>query len=128
MNWRKDEQLPSKFEQDRPVFLDLPNEYQSIWNGHLGRIDVGRHHVGLYKDKVMSVNSASYRAGPKGKQFTAVETNRMIAENVIETVTMKWAAATVPTQRKDSSLCLCVVYLNPNAVTIGKIVTSLLHG
>lgn len=43
--WRKDVQLPTNFEQHLPAISCMINEIKSMWDGHLGRINVAKHRI-----------------------------------------------------------------------------------
>lgn len=93
-------------------------DFESMLDGHLGRISVYEHQFDLLKDKVRPLHSTLYRAGPTERKIVAVERNQMISKNAIGLATNKWAARIVFASRQDDSLCPWLVYRKLNAVTI----------
>lgn len=62
-HWREGVQLPAKFNEHRPAILDMLTEFQSMFDGHLGRINVAKDRVYLFYNEVRPVRLSSYRAG-----------------------------------------------------------------
>lgn len=87
-----DVHLPAKFKTHRRAFLELLEEFKSMWDEHLGHIHVSKRCIDLLTDKVKLVYSAHCQAGPTASKFAVAEVNRIIAEKVIKPVTIKSAA------------------------------------
>lgn len=54
--------------------------FESMSDGHTGRINVSKHLISLSNDEVRPVHSTSYRKEPTARQFTVEEINRMLTE------------------------------------------------
>lgn len=117
-DWFKDVQLPAKFEEHHPAFLDIVKEFQSMWDGHLEHIFVAKLLIDLISDEVWPVHFTLYQAMPAARQFTTAEMNPMLSEKVIEPVTRKWAAPVVFATNKQGSLRICVHYSKVKIVKI----------
>lgn len=63
-DWCKEEQLPPNFEQLSSAYLEMLTEFESIWDGRLGRINASRHQDDSTNDQVRPVFSVVYWAKP----------------------------------------------------------------
>lgn len=63
-------------------------------------------------------HSAPYYGGSTTRQSVAVETNRILAKNVIEPATVNWVAFMIFAPKKNGSHNFCFDYWNLNAVSI----------
>lgn len=77
-------QLLKKFQPYRDAFFEMLEKFESIWAGHLGRINIVKLCIDLTSKKVLPIHSASYRAGPAARKFSAVEIDRMLAEEIVK--------------------------------------------
>lgn len=48
---REDVQLPAKVSTNRPAISGIPEEIDSIWYGHLRRINVSKRRIDLLNDE-----------------------------------------------------------------------------
>lgn len=76
--------VPDKYEQHRPDFLKLLEEFEDIWDGHHRRTNTRKHRIELTDNDIRLVHNAPYRASPKARKFAATENDRVQQENVIE--------------------------------------------
>lgn len=65
--WQKDVQLPAMFQQHRRGLLKMLAKSESMWYGHLGRIDISRQRSHLINYAVRPVHSAPFRTGPAAR-------------------------------------------------------------
>lgn len=79
--------LPEKYWSYRDEFVKMLAEYKTMWNGPLGVKNVAKYRTDLTNNNVYQVYSALYRFRLAACKFAAAETDRMLAENVIETAT-----------------------------------------
>lgn len=68
-NWREEVTLLNKFFTYRNDFIEMLAEPQTMWNGHLGHINVAKHRFKLLHGNTQPFHSASYRAGPNAREF-----------------------------------------------------------
>lgn len=57
------------YSQNRKEFIDVLTTFQSIWNGHLGRISTMKNRVDLLSPMIRPINSVPYRAKPKTRNL-----------------------------------------------------------
>lgn len=69
---------------------------------------IAKNRFGLLNDKIRTVHSAPYWAGPTTMQLAAAEIIEMITENVIEPATTEHAAQILFAPTKDHALCFFV--------------------
>lgn len=81
-DWREDVQQPVKFKDYLPPFLETLEEFESMSEEHLGRINVAKQQINLLDDHVKPVHSAPYRARPAVRKFAAAEMARMMTDKV----------------------------------------------
>lgn len=87
-------------------------EFEVMWDGHLGRINLSKYQIDLLNDQSSPVRSISYQAEPGARQFLAAEKNWMLAEKVIKPATTEWAAPNVFGTKNGGSLRCCMDYRN----------------
>lgn len=62
-----------------------------MWNGYLGRTNIGKHRIELLRPKRVPVESALYRAGSKTRELEKVKINKMLSKNSIDPAQNEWA-------------------------------------
>ena len=92
--------------------------YTTMWDGSLGRIHAGKHHIHLLPNS-RPVASAPYRAGLKAREAEEAEVQRMLEKGVIEPSKSAWASPVVLVPKSDGFLRFCVDYRRLNVVTVG---------
>lgn len=113
--WTENVQLPTKFINHQTAFSEMLEEFESMQDLHLSRINTPKHFIGLLNNDTRVVHSARYRAGPTTRKFAALEFSQMIIGKVIDPVTMEWVASIMCSPKKDGSLFFCVEQLKLNA-------------
>lgn len=106
-DWCKDTQSPDKFRTHQPASFEMLEDFEGMWDGHQGRMNVSKHRINLLNDEVSPVHSASYSAGPTARKFVAAKIDRIIPEKYIEAVTTQWAASIAFAPKKNGSLRFC---------------------
>lgn len=92
-------------------------EFQAIWDGHDGRINVAKHRIELLKDTDKPIHSAHYRVGRKTSEFEKVKIDKMLAQKVVERAQSEWAPPIVFAPKQDGTLRFCVDYRRLNVLT-----------
>lgn len=64
-------------------------EFERLWDRHLGCINVSEHRIDLLNEEVRLVHSTLYRTGRTMRQCTAAEIYGVLTEKVIGLVTLK---------------------------------------
>lgn len=81
----------------------------TMWDDHLVRINVAKNRIELTA-AATSIHWASFRAGPKVREFEHVQILRMLEQNVAEQATTEWTALIVFVLKKDGTLRFSVNY------------------
>lgn len=102
--WREENQLPAKFKDYRPAFLEMVKEFGREWDGRQGRTNVTKHRIDLLTNDARQIYSAPYRAVGTARKLPAAETSLAITEKVIEPGTTERPAQIVFAFKKDSSI------------------------
>lgn len=68
-NWRDAVTVASKYEQDRPEYVKLLQEFENMLDGHIGQKTTIEHRNKLTSKDVRPVHNFAHRAGPKARQF-----------------------------------------------------------
>lgn len=98
-NWRDKVDLSNNHGQYRQQLIDMLSEFESMWDGHLGRISTAKHRIELSDPNTAPVLSAPPHDGPKTREFERIEVDKMLAENVIEPAQTEWASPIVFTPK-----------------------------
>lgn len=68
--WFEDVPLPAKFRKQRPAFSKMLTEFESIWNGDQGHINVAKHRTDLNDDELRPVHYEPCQTAVTERQFT----------------------------------------------------------
>lgn len=66
-DWRQAAQFLSKYFAFRDELISILSKFQSMWDEHLGRINVKARLINLVDDKTQPIYSAPYRVRPINK-------------------------------------------------------------
>ncbi|CAN8063812.1 unnamed protein product [Agarophyton chilense] len=103
--------------QLRGRIIDLLEEFETMWSGHLGQIKATQHRMGLLPDS-KPIYQQPYRAGPKAREIELKEVERMLEEGAVEPANSDWAIPVVLVQKKgDKRMRFCVDYRRLNSMT-----------
>jgi Reverse transcriptase (RNA-dependent DNA polymerase) len=94
--------------------LDTLRPHASLWDDHLGIIDVVQHQIPTTGPPVAT---QPYRVGPAARASIDYELQRMNEMDVIEPAEGHWASPVVLIPKPDGSVRFCVDYWRLNAVT-----------
>lgn len=94
--------------------MSLLSESESMWNGILGKITTGEHHIDLKPDSGPSPYHR-YLTGLKTRQQKVQKTDVMSKEGMTKWTMWDWARHMVFGLKKDEKLRFYVVYKRPNA-------------
>lgn len=92
-------------------------KHQSRLDGHLGRINVAKQCIEHPSPDTALVQSASYQAGPKTKEFETAGVEKLLVEYVIKSTQIEWACPILSVAKKGGKLQLFLDYRKLNAVT-----------
>lgn len=93
-----------KFEPYLNVSDEMLDKFESMWDGHLGRVNISKQPINLSSEEVPPILSAPCRAGQAARKFLAVEIDRMLEKEFIETTTTQWVSPIVFPPKKDRFL------------------------
>lgn len=102
-NGRDKVTVADRYEQNQPEFLKLLESLEDMLDGYLGRTTTVKNRIELTHNYINPIHSAPYRAGPKERQFTATEIDRILRENVTELSTTEWESPSVFSPKKNGS-------------------------
>lgn len=97
--------------------MEIFTEFQSMWDEHLGKLNIANYRIELTPENIQLINSVPYRAVLKAREFQNTEFEKMRAQNVTEPDQTERAAPMLFAQKKNGSLRFCVNYRKLNAVT-----------
>lgn len=101
----------------RGDFIETWTKFQSMRDGHLGRINVGKHRIELLIDNTQAIQPAFYRPGLKTREFEKPEIQKMLPQNSIESSQTERTEPFVIAHKKNGKLRFCVDYRKLNAET-----------
>ena len=102
---------------DREAKLrEMLEEFQSMWDGHLGEINITKHRIEVVPG-TRPIRQHPYRTGMRAKVFEASEIEKMLRDNVIRPSKSEWASPVVLAPKNDGTLRFCVDYRKLNEVT-----------
>lgn len=82
--------------EQHSVFSEMLTEFETMWGGHLGRMNVAKHCVEVLGDGVKLVHSTLSPATPTAEQSAASVIRLMTTERMLlEPTISKWAARIV---------------------------------
>lgn len=90
--------------------MDRVIEFQSMWDGHLERVNTAKHRIELRPENTQPIYCTPLWAGQKAREFEKTEIEEMLPKKVIEPTQTEWAAPIVFTLKKDGYLRFCVEY------------------
>lgn len=70
---RQEVNIDCKFDTYWDKFIKMIKELESMWNGHLGRIGVEKHHIEITLDQTWPICWVPYRAGPRTRELEKME-------------------------------------------------------
>lgn len=114
--WKNKVQLSNKYGGYRKQFLHMLTEFQSMWDEHIGQVNIAKHCIELTLDNTQPICCAPYRARPNAREYENAEIEKMLTQNVIDPAQTKWAAQIIFAPRKDG-LHFCVDCTKINADT-----------
>lgn len=82
-NWCKEVTASAWYYAYLEPFMNILSQFQLMWNGLLGRINVSKHWIELLQPDKASLHSASDRADPKTRKFEIAEIYKMLAEKLL---------------------------------------------
>lgn len=85
-------------------------------SGHHSLVSIEKHHIELGPAAARPIHSASYRAGPKAREYERNEISEMLWEGAIKPFHSKCAAAIVFAPMNDISVLFSVIYRKLNTV------------
>lgn len=71
--------------------VNMLTQFLRLRDGYLGLIKVAQHQIALEKKDSRPIQSATYRAGSKEREFEMQEIYAMLVMNFIERCKRKWA-------------------------------------
>lgn len=87
----------------------MTTEFQAICDAYLAS-NMSKHRIQLLEVTVELVHSVSCRARPKTKKFENVESDKMLAQKLIEPDQTERAAPIVSDPKRDGTLCFHADY------------------
>jgi len=106
--------IPDEYRDD---FREMLGEFQEMYDGRLGEINVTEHTLELLPG-TRPVHTNPYREGPKTREIVKGEVERQLRAGVIEPTQSAWASPVVIVPKPDGTPRFCVDYRRLNAVTI----------
>lgn len=100
-DWRDEVGISKLYSAYCDECMNMSAAFQSMRDGHLGRISVVKHRVELLDDNTQTGLSKPYCAGPKLRIFENVEIEKILKDNTIESVQTKEAALLVFATKKN---------------------------
>lgn len=67
----------------------MMNEYKSMWDSHLGGINIAKNRNGLTSDKICPADCVIYQAGPRIIEFEEMEIKKMLKVGAIQAAEAK---------------------------------------
>lgn len=64
-------------------FIEILSDFQSMWDDHLSRVNVGKHRVKLSLAEAKPSHSAPHEADLKAQELEKHEKQKMISEEVV---------------------------------------------
>lgn len=64
-------------------FSDLLSNFESMWDGHPGKISIVKHQIDLSPAQSKPIRFVLYRAGPKARELERNEIDKMLLGGVI---------------------------------------------
>lgn len=92
--------------------------FKSIWDAPLGHITTAAHKVVWNQPATRPIQSFSYWAGPKARNFEKNRISNMLLMNVIEPVQNELTLPFVLAPKKDGTLQLCVDYCKRDVLAV----------
>lgn len=92
-------------------------EYEGLWAGQLGKVEVTPHRIQLTAE-ARPRRAQPYRASGPSREIIAAEVARQREMGVIEPSSAEWAFPVVLVPKSDGSTRFCVDYRQLNAVTV----------
>lgn len=99
--------IANKYKEHRLEYLKHVKQSKYRWHGHLGRIKMKKHCMKVHNN-FRPVCIATYRVGPKVKQFAATEIDRLSQGDVTELANNMWASLIMFAPKKNGSIQFCV--------------------
>lgn len=95
----------------------LLSDYEGLWAGQLGKVEVTPHRIQLTPE-ARPRRAQPYRASGPSREIIAAEVARQRKMGVIEPSSAEWAFPVVLVPKSDGSTRFCVDYRQLNAVTV----------
>lgn len=82
--WHNNIKIHKKYKEYREAFLEILQPFQSMWDGHVGPINIAPHLIELTSTYIRPIHSAIYRTSTKARESEKREIDRILKENVID--------------------------------------------
>ena len=93
-DWESTVQVGDASNLRRGEVIAMLREFESMWSGHLGRINATQHRIELEPNS-RPVYQPPYRAGPFARNIEKREVEKMLRAGVIEPSMAEWASHVV---------------------------------
>jgi hypothetical protein len=115
--WQDEVDLAHLPPDERVKVLRMLEPHHRMWDGRLGTVAATTHRVEVLPGS-KPVRAQPYRAGSHARVAQKTEIDRMLAQQVIEPATCKWASPIVLVPKLDGTLQFFVDYRRLNMITV----------
>lgn len=106
--WRDTVNTPSENAAHQTWFINMPEQFQEMWDGHFGKISSASHRVKLFSPEPRPTHAVPYHVGSKVQAAERRDINKMFPMKVIEASQTEWALPIVFIRKKNETLRCCV--------------------
>lgn len=114
---RREVLISAKCQSYRKPSISKLLKFQTIWLGHVGRIDIAKQRIELLSTDAAPAHFAPCRALLRTRKFKKAKIEKMLAENITKPTQTKCVAPIIFVPKKDVTLLFCSDYCKINAVT-----------
>lgn len=86
-------ELPEKLQPEHDSSVKMLEKFESIQDGHLGRINAVKHHINITSKDVSPIHSIPYRVRRAARKFSTVEIDVVLEKEFLKHSRAKWASS-----------------------------------
>lgn len=117
-HWTKTMKFRKKYNEWRPVFIEMMQKFEFMWDKNLNVFTVVRHRIVLSPQDALWIHSAPYRAGPKYREPRSEEVAQMKKAGVAEHAVTERVSLIVFVPKKNGRPHFCVDYCRLKAFKV----------
>lgn len=110
--------LPPEHNGHRTRFRNMLDQFQEMWDGHLGKMNAVTYKVKYYSPEPKQIHAVQYRAYPKPRESEKEEVHIALEMKFIEPAQTEWALLIELVPKTNGTLPFRVDCRKPNSVTI----------